>query len=44
MGQYQYAYSKMSFFNEDAFEQSIIEHLCDQHGYEFLHGPDVPRS
>ena len=29
MGQYQYAYTKMSFFNEDAFEQSIIEHLCD---------------
>ena len=31
-------------FNEDAFEQGIIDHLCTAHGYEYLHGPDVPRS
>ncbi len=31
-------------FNEDAFEQGIIDHLCSAHGYEYLHGPDVPRS
>ena len=30
--------------NEDFFEQVIVEHLRDEHGYEYLHGPDVPRT
>ena len=30
--------------NEDFFEQVIIEHLRDEHGYEYLHGSDVPRT
>ena len=30
--------------NEDFYEQVIIEHLRDEHGYEYLHGPDVPRT
>ena len=30
--------------NEDFYEQVIIEHLRDDLGYEFLHGPDVPRT
>lgn len=30
--------------NEDFYEQVIIEHLRDGHGYEYLHGPDVPRT
>lgn len=30
--------------NEDFFEQTLIEHLVEKHGYEFLHGPDVTRS
>ena len=30
--------------NEDFYEQVVIEHLRDEHGYEYLHGPDVPRT
>ena len=30
--------------NEDFYEQVIIEHLRDDLGYEYLHGPDVPRT
>lgn len=30
--------------NEDFYEQVIIEHLQDDLGYEYLHGPDVPRT
>lgn len=30
--------------NEDFFEELIIEHLRDKLGYEYLHGPDVPRA
>ena len=30
--------------NEDFYEQVIIERLRDEHGYEYLYGPDVPRS
>lgn len=30
--------------NEDFYEQVIIEHLRDNLGYEFLHGPDVDRT
>lgn len=37
-------YSNISIFNEDAFEQGIIDHLCSAHGYEHLYGPDIPRS
>ena len=33
-----------SVFNEDAFEQGVVDHLCSEHGYEYLYGPDVPRS
>ena len=31
-------------FNEDFYEQVIIEHLKEELGYEFLHGPDVART
>ena len=37
-------YYSTRFFNEDAFEQGVIEHLSVKHGYEHLYGPDVPRS
>ena len=30
--------------NEDFYEQAIIEHLQDKHGYGYLYGPDVPRT
>lgn len=30
--------------NEDFYEQVIIEHLRDDLGYEYLHGPDVERT
>lgn len=30
--------------NEDFYEQVIIEHLRNEHGYEHLYGPDVPRT
>lgn len=30
--------------NEDFFEQVIIERLRDEHGYDYLYGPDVPRT
>ena len=40
-----YSYEVISsVFNEDAFEQGVIDHLCSEHGYEYLYGPDVPRS
>ena len=44
MGQREYAYISGTFFNEDDFEQSVIEHLRDKLDYEFLHGPDVART
>ena len=44
MERYGYAVSAGDFFNEDAFEQGVIEHLRDGCGYEYLHGPDVARS
>ena len=37
-------YSTAGFFNEDAFEQGIIDHLRSELGYDHLYGPDVPRS
>lgn len=40
-----YSYEVISsVFNEGAFEQGVIDHLCSEHGYEYLYGPDVPRS
>ena len=36
-------YSSISI-NEDFYEQIIIERLRDEHGYEHLYGPDVPRT
>lgn len=44
MGQREYTYIAGSFFNEDDFEQSVVEHLRDKLDYEFLHGPDVSRT
>ena len=37
-------HATVSVFNEDAFEQGIIDHLCTEHGYKYLHGPSVHRS
>ena len=37
-------HATVSVFNEDAFEQGIIDHLCTEHGYKYLHGPNVHRS
>ena len=37
-------YSSSTSFNEDAFEQGIIDHLLTSLGYEHLYGPDVARS
>ena len=31
-------------FNEEFFEQTIIEHMVNTLGYEHLYGPDVPRT
>lgn len=31
-------------FSEDDYEQSLIEFLRDELGYEYLHGPDVTRT
>ena len=28
----------------DDLEQGVLDHLCSEHGYEHLYGPDVPRS
>ena len=33
-----------SSWNEDWYEQLIIEHLTEKLGYEHLYGPDVPRT
>ena len=30
--------------DENFFEQAIIDRLVDEHGYEYLHGPDVART
>lgn len=37
-------YHVSTFFNEDSFEQGIIDHLCTEHEYEYLFGPNVSRS
>lgn len=45
MGSGSYSYEVISsVFDEDAFEQGVVDHLCSEHGYEYLYGPDVPRS
>lgn len=45
MGSGSYSYEVISsVFNEEAFEQGVVDHLCSEHGYEYLYGPDVPRS
>ena len=45
MGSGSYSYEVISsVFNEDAFEQGVVDHLCSEHGYEYLYGPDVSRS
>ena len=45
MGSGSYSYEVMSsVFNEDAFEQGVVDHLCSEHGYEYLYGPNVSRS
>ena len=31
-------------FDEDFYEQAIIEHMVGKLGYEHLYGPDVPRT
>ena len=36
-------YSVMKI-DENFFEQAIIDRLVDEHGYEYLHGPDVART
>ena len=36
--------TKPMSINEEFYEQVIIEHLRDKHGYEYVHGPDVPRT
>ncbi|MEG0376802.1 MAG: HsdR family type I site-specific deoxyribonuclease, partial [Raoultibacter sp.] len=41
MSQYEYAVVSM---NEDFYEQVVIEHLRNSMGYEYLYGPDVPRT
>lgn len=38
-----YEYSVMKI-DENFFEQAIIDRLVDEHGYEYLHGPDVART
>lgn len=43
MSSMEYGFSA-AHMDEDWFERVIIEHLRDDLGYEFLHGPDVDRS
>ena len=31
-------------FDEDAYEQGVIDYLCSNHDYEHLYGPDVRRT
>lgn len=37
-------YSSALSYNEDSFEQGIIDYLCSEQGYEYLYGPEVARS
>lgn len=43
MGEVDYAYVSVPF-DEDFYEQAIIEHMVEKLGYEHLYGPDVPRT
>lgn len=44
MGEYHYAGIQSDIFNEDAFEQSILDFFESELGYGYLYGPDVRRS
>lgn len=41
MERYDYAVMKI---DEDFFEKTLVDHLRDELGYEYLHGPNVPRT
>lgn len=41
MERYDYAVMKI---DEDFFEKALVDHLRDELGYEYLHGPNVPRT
>lgn len=42
MGNVEYAAVKV--FNEDFYEQCVVEHMVEELGYEHLYGPDVTRT
>lgn len=45
MGSSSYSYEVVSSaFNEDFYEQCVIEHMVEELGYTHLYGPDVPRT
>lgn len=45
MGSSSYSYEVVSSaFNEDFYEQCVIEHMTEELGYTHLYGPDVPRT
>ena len=45
MGSSSYSYEVVSSaFNEDFYEQCVIEHIVEELGYTHLYGPDVPRT
>ena len=44
MGEYHYAGIQSDIFNEDAFEQRILDFFESELGYGYLYGPDVRRS
>lgn len=44
MGGMDYAVFSANTFDEDFYEQVVIERLVDEHGYVHLYGPDVART
>lgn len=43
MGSSSYSYEVVSSaFNEDFYEQCVIEHMVEELGYTHLYGPDAP--
>lgn len=45
MGSSSYSYEVVSSaFNEDFYEQCVIDHMVEELGYTHLYGPDVPRT
>lgn len=45
MGSSSYSYEVVSSaFNEDFYEQCVIEHMTEELGYTHLYGPNVPRT